>query len=97
MEATKEGTIVLYGPNGDAIYRVESPVIRQSGEKRQIFGGNHTATPVIDTETGVVYASKYRAGVEMGPGIAKTDPKDKRAWYKMIRVCPGRFVEVNSN
>ena len=60
--------------------------------KRQLFGTEHTATPVKDTTTGQVYPSKYKAGLAFKdefPGVDK-----KHVWYPLIRKYPGRFVEV---
>lgn len=60
--------------------------------RRQIFGTEHTATPVKDTATGQVYPSKYKAGLAFKdefPGV-----NEKHVWYPLIRKYPGRFVEV---
>jgi len=70
---------------------VEVPVVKRKG----LFGGKKTPTPIIDTETQVVYHSKAACGKLLAT-MAGTDPKDHFAWYKLLKAFPKRFREATS-
>ena len=57
------------------------------------FGGRRKAVKVKDTATGVVYASKSKAGKAVAAELG-LDPDNAFVWYQVVKQAPGRFEEV---
>jgi len=70
---------------------VETPEVEKTAQK---FGGRRKAVRVRDTTTGVVYASKSKAGKAVAAELG-LDPDNAFVWYQVVKKAPDRFVEVD--
>ncbi len=55
--------------------------------------GRRVAQPVKDTNTGIVYQSKAKAGMAVAAEYG-LDSKNHFVWYEVIKQSPKRFVKV---
>lgn len=63
-----------------------------SDGKRKLFGGNHTPTPVVDTETMEEYPSLNACGQALAHLVPEYAGKQSLVWYAVNTKFPGRFV-----
>ena len=101
--------VISEDPVGEAAPSQTGPATTESGgsapsetskagdngkERGPILGGKRRAVKVKDTNSGTVYDSKSKAGKALASEFG-LDPQDSFVWYRIVKLSPDRFEEIN--